>query len=587
MKNIQYIITAMILLVFITSCRKDSDVTVWDQEGIETSINGFVYSETNDLVAGASVTVGNQSTMTDQFGYFSFEAIKYTNEVYVKINKAGYFLGSRTLYPVYGKKNHARVKLIPLNFDYQFDASSGSTVAIGDEVTLTFPKDAIADKSGNLYTGNVKMAIHYIDPTTNDGQREMPGTLVGLDSQSEAQYLHSYGMVAVEMRNDNAEELNIMEGKEVIMEIEIPSELRSQAPNTIPLWHFNEDQGIWVEEGSAINDGATYVGKVKHFSFWNCDYPASLIHLKGKITNGREAINGYIKLTALSNNSVKTTIVGEDGIFEGKVPKDEKLLLEFTDACNNTLLSKEIGPYSSDVILDETPILLLGSIITTNISGKILDCNNAERSSNHYIQIKRSEEIETIPAGSTYDYKSESCVALQQRLKALDFDNFLESEEVVIPYGGNFEVDFKICDTPLDLPNFFILKSSDSYRFTLEQFEISESENSIWVNGFEGETPTAFVQMLHDPINISQNLGVKIPLSKTTFQEYSGEKIRVVNPTLNQDDYIIYTSFPTKEGEFLEGTGKLSGFDIILNNAPLPGFTNIDSEFIFRVRKND
>ena len=65
----------------------------------------------------------------------------------------------------------------------------------------------------------------------------------------------------------------------------VPSEILNSAPATIPLWHFDEDLGSWVEEGQATLVNGEYVGQVSHFSFWNYDVPSNFIHLSGSIFN--------------------------------------------------------------------------------------------------------------------------------------------------------------------------------------------------------------------------------------------------------------------------------------------------------------
>ncbi|MBC7643215.1 MAG: hypothetical protein H7174_12930 [Flavobacterium sp.] len=36
----------------------------------------------------------------------------------------------------------------------------------------------------------------------------------------------------------------------------------SSSPSSIPLWHFDENLGIWLKEGTATKVGSTYQGSV-------------------------------------------------------------------------------------------------------------------------------------------------------------------------------------------------------------------------------------------------------------------------------------------------------------------------------------
>ncbi len=55
------------------------------------------------------------------------------------------------------------------------------------------------------------------------------------------------------------------------IEFLITEEQRPGAPDSLPLWHFDEEQGLWVEAGVVRKEGLTYRAEVGHFSWWNCE----------------------------------------------------------------------------------------------------------------------------------------------------------------------------------------------------------------------------------------------------------------------------------------------------------------------------
>jgi hypothetical protein len=72
------------------------------------------------------------------------------------------------------------------------------------------------------------------------------------------------------------EKLQISTGNTAKLNFSIPSSLQAAAPNTIALWYVDEKTGLWKEEGMATKNGNAYEGDVKHFTYWNCDYPDQL-----------------------------------------------------------------------------------------------------------------------------------------------------------------------------------------------------------------------------------------------------------------------------------------------------------------------
>lgn len=69
------------------------------------------------------------------------------------------------------------------------------------------------------------------------------------------------------------------------MTFPIPETMRDNPPPTIPLWYFDDESGLWVEEGIATLQGDVYVGEVGHFSWHNLDVPAERVSISGKVTD--------------------------------------------------------------------------------------------------------------------------------------------------------------------------------------------------------------------------------------------------------------------------------------------------------------
>ena len=102
----------------------------------------------------------------------------------------------------------------------------------------------------------------------------MPGAdLMAIANDGDTVPLISYGMVNVEMSDEDGNPLQLKDGCEAYLKYPAPKEFTSH--DTIPLWYFNEESGLWVEEGYSTRQGDEYVGSVRHFTWWNCDIKLS------------------------------------------------------------------------------------------------------------------------------------------------------------------------------------------------------------------------------------------------------------------------------------------------------------------------
>ena len=115
--------------------------------------------------------------------------------------------------------------------------------------TIVFAPNTIQKSDGTPYTGTVKVAAKWLDPSDPSTMAKMPGNLFGVNSRSEEVVLGTYGMIAVELESEAGESLNILSGNTAKVTTPVRTSMLNNAPNEIPLWSYNEEYGVWVEEG--------------------------------------------------------------------------------------------------------------------------------------------------------------------------------------------------------------------------------------------------------------------------------------------------------------------------------------------------
>lgn len=319
MKNLLNSIGLLLLVLISFNCKKDNlqDPIIYDngndKPSIEVgnivthSVSGRVVDDNDIPISGALVTLLDEQTTTNSDGIFELLNVpSHEKHMHVKVMKPGFFPGSRSLVPTDGI-NSVRVKLRKLSKIGSFDANSGGNLSL-ENVKIEIG-GGIVDANNKEYTGKVEVYATYIDPTHDDLVDVMPGDLRGATDNGEVQMI-SYGMVSVELKDVSGNELQLAKENKATLIMNIPSEIRSSAPSTIPLWHFDENKGHWIEEGSATKVGNEYIGDVNHFSTWNVDDIAGpVIRTSGRVIteNGIPLPGVIIRLN--NNNSMNGNAV--------------------------------------------------------------------------------------------------------------------------------------------------------------------------------------------------------------------------------------------------------------------------------------
>ena len=101
---------------------------------------GRVVDLQNNPVSGATVQIGNSTTDTDMNGVFIIrDAQVFEKFAFIKVNKAGFLHGSRSVVPTAGL-NQVQIMLLPQTVT--------QTVSSGSATTVSLSNGAAVDLSG-------------------------------------------------------------------------------------------------------------------------------------------------------------------------------------------------------------------------------------------------------------------------------------------------------------------------------------------------------------------------------------------------------------------------------------------------------
>ena len=395
---------AIIMFFGLMSCQKEMNEITTISTGIipdlttrvNASVTGFVTDENNLPVSGASVTFGTSTTSTDEYGYFRFNnqsVVKTAAVITVKFN--GYFNGIKTIIAEPNRAAFVRIKMIPKANSGNFNGASGGTITLNNGLSIRFPANSIINplSSNNTpSTGQVNVSASWINPTATDLALIMPGDLRGIDANGAMKVLQTFGMAAVELFTPSGDKLQIAPGSKATISFPLPAAMSSTAPTTIPLWHFDEEAGLWKEEGFATKNGNTYVGEVSHFSFWNCDVPSNFVQFNCTVldASGAPIPFAWVKVSVVSNPyNCGFGFTDSTGYVSGYVPNNSQLNLEvFTDqTCGTPVYSQTFNTTNITVSLGSINIPPT-TLSVANVSGSVTDCSSSPVSNGYLLMLK-------------------------------------------------------------------------------------------------------------------------------------------------------------------------------------------------------
>lgn len=445
MKNLKARLSVFFVFsLLIMSCETNDDAYV-PEENQETTINydfgasvskdfmGQIIDEDKNPILNATVKIGSSQAFTDANGIFIIKnASVKSNFAYIKATKAGYLTGSRTVIPTSGTN---QVKIMLLSATVVGSVNSGATgnVALPNGAKVNFDGN-FKKEDGTTYSGNVNVVMHHLDPSDEDIDAKMPGSLLASDANGDAKVLETFGMLNVELQGTAGEKLQLSGTASIEMPID-PTQAPN-APSIIPLWHFDEDAGYWVESGSATKVGNKYVGNVSHFSWWNCDAQFPTVNLCLTIVNPNNQPIANVQVQLVPNNQTypRTGISDSNGEICGLVPANQTLTMNIFDNCGNLISTSQIGPFAANTVLPDI-VLTAGMVQQTTVVGTLVQCNNTVVTDGYVLLHYGNQTLVADVTNGDFEFNTLVCSTNDSfTLEAYDYANLQTSGEITYTF---------------------------------------------------------------------------------------------------------------------------------------------------------
>ncbi len=487
------ILTLLIISAVVFGCRKDidNDITITEtiifpKEEVTASLFIQIRSQSGEAVEGAIVTLGSQTRLSDADGMAYFKDVIMNGEgTFVKIEKEGFFDSFKMFNPRGGNTDYLYVKLIARTLLGSVAAADGGALTMNGDAKVTLPANGIKDESGNVYSGEVRVFGAWLDPSDAEVVQTMPGDLRGVDETGEFKQLLTYGMVTVELESPDGQPLQIADGSLAQIEMLVPEALIGQAPPSIPLWHFDETSGYWIEEGTAQLIDGKYIGDVAHFTYWNCDDFFDWVQITGQVINldGTGAAGLIVNFQILPDGLMGTATTDLEGYYTCKVPAGFEFYVAVYDVnCTEVLSTLNIGPFEEDTTLEEDEALYVAG--WGSVYAGWIDCSGSPVT-NGYAKIQWNGNTSYVPFSENgYTYKVLSYCEVVDNMASIqgfDITNALISEAIdfeILPFTSDLGL-IEICDEPSE----YIIFNFDGQQLTIFDPYISLLGQGLYLGG--------------------------------------------------------------------------------------------------------
>ena len=284
LKNIAFV---CLLGMSLAGCGSDSESEtkpVNEEAMLQKNVSALILSSNGNALAAAEIVIAGQTFKTDGFGKaaFTVQIPKSATHVVVAVKKDGFI--SQSLQIETGQLEQLSANLLNVKQTVSIAKIEEAQViqSVYQNAQITIPENAFVLPNGQPATGAVTIAFTPWNIAGSD-LNAMPANGVARDAQGNIVNLISAGMITATFTNAAGQKLQLAAGKTADIQMDLPvASINNQkllVGSSIPMWHFDEAKGLWVEEGvgqvvASLSSatGLAVHATVSHFSTWNWDF---------------------------------------------------------------------------------------------------------------------------------------------------------------------------------------------------------------------------------------------------------------------------------------------------------------------------
>lgn len=372
-----FFLFSLSLLFF--SCREDVDQFIPQNESsprmVEASVLGRVWTAGGATVEGAEVSLNGQTALTDGEGFFYLPTVQAPEfGAVAEVRKEGFFPGLHRLYWTEQAQIQSDIILIPQTLAGSLAVETGGEVLANEGMRISIPAQALEYLNGEPASGTARIFASWLDPADPGFPDRVPGSAQGEDESGKRQHLQSFGLLAIDMTDENGTPLRLAAGEMMELHFPIPASLLAGAPQQLFLWSLDVERGVWEESSLAYLANGAYIAQATGGQFWNVAVKRPLVQVRSwvKGADGSPARDVLVRALLPDGQLLATGRSQNQGLVALDLPSGMEISLHLYDLCGAERHSQLIPALTGNVSL--TPISLPGNSIAA-VKGRLLDCD--------------------------------------------------------------------------------------------------------------------------------------------------------------------------------------------------------------------
>ena len=276
-------------------------------------------------IDNVEVNIGGCITYTKQDGSYKLSNLKSISRVPIIFEKRGYYKNSAIISIEKKTSNYLKFPLKKNASDWTFKSEEGTSrnnIIISSDTKYKTTK-------GENYTNDIT-ALYTQYSISTQNRDKLPGDYHGLDSNGVIVNFVSYALMVLDLKDEDGKSLNVSEPIRLIVK-----NISTTNEDMIPLWNYNYNKGIWVEDGFAQKDeNGDYVCEISHPGTWSLSKPieSEMGLYVGRIVDADDNPMRNVRVQAEGTNWMnKDLTTDENGEFKLYVVPNKEFRLSAYD----------------------------------------------------------------------------------------------------------------------------------------------------------------------------------------------------------------------------------------------------------------